>query len=229
MNSDSINPEDPMAESTEQAEGSAEEDFSRSEVEAAGSVTKLLPAHAAPYSPNPGGTEAGGGKLLKMQRQRGRPRKVERMPTTSDLEYHALMTEERAKFIEEDPVLKAIRAKSDPMSVLAYVKEQVAVEQAALHFQRMENEKLGRDTAQVSTRRIDALKKIADIELELKKLGAGNIDAHSEKFQRVFNTFIESIREIAGETMSPQQCDLFFNRLSTALEGWEDRAADILR
>lgn len=191
-----------------------------SEAAAASNVVKLSPVHNAPYT---------GKNQLQVKRGPGRPRKVERMPTTSDLEYHAVMTEERAKFVDNDPVLKAIRAKSDPMSVLAYVKEQVAVEQAALHFQRMENEKIGKDTAQVSTRRIDALKKIADIELELKKLGADTIDVNSEKMQRIFQFFISTVRAVLEDTLTPEQIDLIFNRLSTEFEGWQEKLGEALR
>jgi hypothetical protein len=191
-----------------------------SEASRADNVVQLLPVHAAPNT---------GKNALKVDRRVGRPRKVERMPTTSDLEYHAKMAEQKAKFIDEDPVVKAASKATDPMTMLSIIKAEVAKESAALHFQRMENEKFGRDVAQVSSRRIDALKKIADIELEVKKLGGDVIDVHSEKFARIFTLWIEIIREIAEQTMTPEQLDLFFNRLTTAMEGWEDKAAEALR
>ncbi len=209
-------------------EGTAEEEVHQ-ETTAAGNIMKLLPIHAAPYSPRSATSTPGGGEHLKVKRQRGRPRKVERMATTEDLEYHAKMVAEKAKFIDVDPVVLAARKHADPMAMLAVVKSEVATEQAALHFQRIENEKHGRDTSQVSSRRIDALKKIADIELEIKKLGADVIDIHGEKFQLVFKLWIEAIREVAVEVLGPEQVDLFFNRLQTKLEGWEDRASETLR
>jgi hypothetical protein len=185
-----------------------------------GRVVHLLPVHAAPNT---------GKNKLTVSRSRGRPRKVERMPTTSDLEYHARMTEAKASFIDQDPIVRAASKHTEPMAMLAVIRTEVAKESAALHFQRIENEKFGKDTAQVSSRRIDALKKIADIELELKKMGADVIDVHSEKFQRIFKLWIDTIREIAEETMNPQQIDLFFNRLTTSMEGWEEKAAEVLR
>lgn len=179
-------------------------------------VRRLLPVHAAPNTGKNG---------LKVERQRGRPRKVERMPTTSDLEYHAAMSEEKSRFIDLDPVYKAAQGKADSSVVLHIIKAQVAREAAALEFQRIENEKFGRDTAQISTRRIDALTKIANIELEIKKLGGDILDLHGEKFQRIFNMLIESFQEVASEVLSPEHVNLLFNRLGTVLEGWEDRAA----
>ena len=179
-------------------------------------VRQLLPVHAAPNT---------GKNSLKVARQRGRPRKVERMPTTSDLEYHALMSEEKSRFIEDDPVYRAALGKADSAEILNIVKAQVAREAAALAFQRVENEKFGKDTAQISTRRIDALTKIANIELEVKKMGGDLLDLRGEKFQRVFAMLIESFKEVSTTVLSEEQVDLLFNALGTKLEGWEDRAA----
>lgn len=189
------------------------------EVGATDNIRQLLPVHAAPNT---------GHRELKVTRQRGRPRKVERMPTTSDLEYHAAMSEEKAKFIAEDPVVKATRKGSDTLDILRTIRTEIAAESAALHFQRVENEKYGRDTAQVSSRRIEALNKIASIEFEIKKLGADMIDLHSERFQRVFLFWIETLKEVAKATLTPEQLDLFFNKLETTMEGWEDRASEVM-
>ena len=196
-----------------------------SEGERTNNVLQLLPVHAAPTL----GGKGKQGNALKVERQRGRPRKVERMATTSDLQYHAAVSEEKARFIDSDAVVNASRGGADAPQMLKLIKSEVAKEAAALHFQRIENEKYGKDTAQTSTRRIDALTKIANIEMEIKKLGSEAIDLRHPKFQRVFGLWIEVMRQVASETLTPQQIDLFFNRFSTAIEGWEDRAAEELR
>lgn len=180
-------------------------------------VRRLLPVHDAPFT--------GKHTLVVERKKRGRPRNVERMPTTSDLEYHQEMSEEKQRFIEKDPVVRAAAGKLDSSEILHLIKSQVAKEAAALEFQRIENEKYGKDTAQISTRRIDALTKIANIELEIKKIGGDILDLKGEKFQRVFALLIDSFREVASNVLSEEQVDLLFNRLGTALEGWEERAA----
>lgn len=215
-NDDSLFPENDDLEASEETQEAAE----GSEAAAVANVVQLLPVHAAPNT---------GKNPLTVARGRGRPRKVERMPTTSDLEYHAKMAEEKAKFVDGDPVVQAAGKTTDPMMMLSIIKAEVARETAALHFQRIENEKLGRDTAQVSTRRIDALKKIADIELEIKKLGASAVDVRSEQMLRVFKFFIETVRTILEDNLSPEQCDLIFNRFSTEFENWQDKLAEVLR
>ena len=205
-------------ESEEGSEDESGDEEAVSETDAASNVRHLLPVHAAPNT---------GKNSLKVKRGPGRPRKVIRMPTTTDLEYHALMSEEKAKFIDLDPVVVATRGK-DAILVLRTVRAEMAKESAALHFQRVENEKFGKDTSQISTRRMEALNKIAAMEFEIKKLGADVIDLHGERFQRVFAFWIETLKEVAQATLAPEQADMLFNRLETTMNGWEDKASEAM-
>ena len=117
----------------------------------------------------------------------------------------------------------------DPLVLLSVLKTEVAKEAAALAYQRILNEQMGKDISQVSSRRIDAIKKIADIEMEMRKIGFDQIDVYGEKFQKIFKLWIETIRDVAEHTLTPEQLDLFFNRLTTTMDGWEDKAAEIVR
>lgn len=196
----------------DEAEGEGEDEPQGQEAQKTQGALRVLPLH-----------------LTSKRATRGRPREIKRIPKVKDLEYHAQMSAEKAQFIDQDPVVLAARGRADVAEVLRHIKEQIACEQAAIHFQRIENEKYGKDTAQMSTRRIDALTKIAHIELEIKKMGGDLIDLRGERFQRVFALWISIIKDVASETMPPELIDLFFNRLSTAMEGWEDRATDNIR
>jgi len=149
-------------------------------------------------------------------------------PTAEDNAAYEATLSERTEFIEQDAVVQSARGK-DPLALLSTLKAEVARESAALAYQRLLNEKMGRDITQVSSRRIDAIKKIADIEMEMRKIGFDQIDIHSEKFQRIFKLWIENIRTVAEQTLTPEQLDLFFNRLQTEMDGWEDKAADLIR
>lgn len=159
-----------------------------------------------------------------IKRGPGRPKKINAKPTTDDLLYHAEMARAKAAYIEADPLVQSTRNRQEAQETLHRVKEEVAKEAASLSFAKIEEEKYGRDTSQMSSRRIAALREIASIELEIKKLGATMIDLRSERFQRIFQSIIETIRETASEVLNTEQADLFFNRLGTKLEGWEERA-----
>ena len=179
-------------------------------------IASVIPMHAAT-----------GGDGLK--RGRGRPKKINPKPTTQDLLYHQEMVREKTRFIEADGLVQATRSRKEAIEVLQKIKEEVAREAAALHFARIEEEKYGKDTSQMSSRRINALREVASIELEIKKIGIAMIDLKSERFQKVFLHLIETIREAAQEVLPSEQLDVLFNRLETKLEGWEDRAQDLIR
>jgi len=182
------------------------------ETEAKVKILSTLPTHAV-----------GGGNV---KRSKGRPRTVSKAPTVVDLQYHAEMAAQKIDFIERDPVVQSSHQREDSVSTLRTIKTEIAKEAAALHFQRIENEKFGKDTSQISVRRVDALSKVVAVELELKKLDGDFIDLRSEKFQRVFKFWIKTLEEVAQETLTGEQIDLFFNRLSNRMEGWEERAAE---
>lgn len=182
---------------------------------------KFLPVQDAPRT---------GKNDLTVKRGPGRPRKVERAPTVSDLEYHAEMAKVRQNFIEGDGLVKTIEGQGDALSILFTIKKEIAREAASLHFERIETEKRGRDTGQVSTRRIEALKKIAEIELKIKELDSESINLSSERMQKIFAYWVEVMREAAQSIdMPPELLNLFFNRFASAMEGWEEKAANLVR
>jgi hypothetical protein len=209
-------PESPVADESDPVEGAEAQTLSQeSQEQAMSNVRHLLPTHLLPKT--------------KTGRPVGRPRKINPQPTQNDLDYHAAMSEEKQRFITEDPVVKALSGRVDSANLLSTLRAEIAKEAAALHFTRIEAEKYGKDTAQTSTRRIDALTRIAHIELEIKKIAPDVIDVRGEKFQKIFRMFIEYLKETAQETLSPEAIDLFFNRFMTKMEGWEDKAIDIIR
>lgn len=165
---------------------------------------------------------------VKSTGSRGRPRKIETAPAAEALLYHQQIAEEKARLINQDPIVRAAHERADALQVLHLLKLEIAKEGAAIQATRLEMEKFGKDTGQLSTRRIDALNKIAHIELEIKKLGVEMVDLRSERFQRVFALWIEMIQLVAEEVLDPEQAELFFNRLGTAMEGWEDRASEAM-
>jgi hypothetical protein len=182
----------------------------------------ILPEQDAPNASD-------GHRLNSVKRGRGRPRKIERKPTTSDLEYHAEMVRARETFIASDPLVKKITDKGEPLEILYLIKKEVAAEAASLNFERLEVSKRGKDTGQVSTRRIEALKKIADIELKIKELDSESVNLSSERMQKLFTLWVETMQQIAQETLPQEVMNLFFNRFATAMEGWEERATNALR
>lgn len=172
---------------------------------------------------------ASGGKVVP---PRSRPQanrsSLGQQPSEEDQEFYDALEAERKQFIANDPVVQSANGR-DPMVLLNALKMEVARETASLAYQRSLNEKMGKDGSPISTRRIDALKKIADIELEMRKIGVDQIDVYSEKFQRIAKLWIEMIQEAALETLGGEQANLFFNKLTSVMDGWEEKAAELVR
>lgn len=184
-------------------------------------TTSILPLHdVGPFE----------GETGIVKRGPGRPRKVEKRPQRTDLEYHAKMAVERQKFIDTDPLVGLIESNpSDTLALLQRVKLDVAREAAAIQFQRIESEKYGRDTSAISIKRVKALEEIAKIELKLRQVDQDSINLHSEKMQKIFSMWIAVMREVALEVLPPELLDMFFNRFATEMQDWEEKAQNNLR
>lgn len=174
-------------------------------------------------------TAASGGKVVP---PRSRPQSNRssfgQQTSHEDIELYEALEAERKQFVENDPVVQSANGR-DPMVLLNALKMEVARETAVLAYQRALNEKMGKDGSAISSRRIDALKKIADIELEMRKIGVDQIDVYSEKFQRIAKLWIEMIQAAALETLGGEQANLFFNKLTSVMDGWEEKAAELVR
>jgi len=184
-------------------------------------ATSILPLHdVGPFE----------GETGIVRRGPGRPRKIERRPGRADLEYHAQVAAERQKFIDTDPLVNLIEGNpSDTLALLHRIKLDVAREAATLHFQRIESEKYGKDTSAISIKRVKALEEIAKIELKLRQVDQDSINLHSEKMQKIFSIWVEKMREVALELLSPELLDMFFNRFATEMQNWEEEAQNNLR
>lgn len=183
------------------------------------------------------------GKLLEMarvvpihaatapaKRGPGRPRKINPKPTPDDLLYHAEMQRQMIAFIEADEMVRAT-ATREGSPILHVLRHKMARNAAALEFQRVELQKYGRipEAAQLVSRHSAVVKQLSEIEADLNKRSNEVIDLRSDKIQQVYKLWIERIQGAASEVLSKESLDLFFNRLETSMDGWEDEAESRLR
>lgn len=165
--------------------------------------------------------------VTAIKRKPGRPRKINPQATVEDLAYHAEIARRRASFIETNPVVKAIAGRQDSMEVLQKLKEEASRTAAALQFQRIEEEKYGRDGSQISSRHLAAIRDVAMLELEMKKMGSTLLDLKSERFMKIFKYLIDTFQAAAEEVLPPETVDLLMNKLETMLEDWEEQAQNL--
>ena len=85
-------------------------------------------------------------------------------------------------------------------------------ESAALAFERMEAERRGEKTSQISVRRVNALKAVGDTWLKKKEvISSKSIDLDSKSFGIVFGHIAETFRRACDEAgLRPEMTDTIF-------------------
>jgi len=124
----------------------------------------------------------------------------------------------------EDPVVKAAENHADSTDFLNTLKLEAAKETAFINQQKLNPGITSEEAASLSSKRISALLKLATLEKEIQKGNVSTVDLHGEKFQRVFQFWLETLREVADAIMAPEQVNMLFTKLEVALDRWEDKA-----
>ena len=134
----------------------------------------------------------------------------------------------KAAFFESDDLLKQIAKGVDGDDVLHLVMMGFAQEAASLQFERIEAERQGKETSQLSIRRINALKAIGETWIKRKEQLAGKlIDLESPAFARLFSFILETFREVMQTASVPRdQAETVFVELSNRMgdDSWEEEA-----
>lgn len=134
--------------------------------------------------------------------------------------------------LSSDPIVKT--AKTDPESadLLHHVVVSLAEEAASLGVERRNAELEGRETSQLSIRRVNALKAVAETWLKRKdQTAAKEIDLASPQFKAVFALTLDTFREAMGEaSLRPEMVEMVFAKLTAKLqEGWEQEARNRMK
>jgi hypothetical protein len=173
--------------------------------------------------------EAPPGSTPPARRGPGRPRKIEPAPDVAALEHHASVMLERTRHVDGDALVVAVKARTDAKDTLRLVMRGLAEEAASLEFQQRELAKRGRDTAQVSSRRVDALRKLGDLALRVREADGEALNLSSEQATKLFTLWIERIRDVANALLAPEMVDVFLSRLAASMESFERDAEERLR
>ncbi len=156
-----------------------------------------------------------------------------RVPSSAELEYYANQLARKENFIERDPVLNSLKNYEDPQKVLHNILTAIAEETSSIHFQRIELEKLGLDSTGASIKRIEALKKAADLQKDIVKVIAekamSSEDLRSETFQKLMMFWTQVVNDVVIKTLDTNAAEAFFQMLALEMDGWEEKAADFLK
>ena len=124
---------------------------------------------------------------------------------------------------QNDEVLLQVRNDPESLDVLHSVMMGLAEEAAAMAQARVSLEMQGKNTSNVSSKRVSALRAIGDTWMKRREqLGGHNLDLEGLAFKRVFGFVMESFRKsLAQASIRPEQIEVIFAKLSKLMdEDW---------
>lgn len=175
-----------------------------------------------------------GGEPTISMKQPGRRRKtpVAATPQPANPNVAAIQAQ-KDQYLRKDPLIKQLVKGVDSEDVLHLAMMGFADEAASLAFERAEAERNGKETSQLSIRRINALKAIAETWIKRKEQLAGkSIDMNSPAFKRLFEFLLDTFRECMFNNGIPEdQAETIFVGLSERIvdETWELEAQNRMK
>jgi hypothetical protein len=164
------------------------------------------------------------GTVSTMTGQPGRPAQVKLLPGSDVI---AEQIKQKGKSMRNDDIVRTVKGAPDSDLVLNHIIEGLAEEAASMKFEREEYERKGLDTSKLSVRRVDALKKTADVWLKRREqVSEKALDIDGQPFQVVFAFLMETLRESLTEAgQRPEMVETVFTTLGKKLdESWKAEA-----
>jgi hypothetical protein len=166
---------------------------------------------------------AADGTPVIMRGRPGRRPKVALQPVTQNI---AEVQEARGEHVEGDPLLTAARGNPEGDEVLNSIIVAMAEESAAVEFERLEAERHGVPTSNISAKRARILKGMADTYLKRRDKIDGEIDLDSKTFEVLFGFILETVKDTMSATgMRPELIETVFSKLGKTLnDSWKAEA-----
>jgi len=169
------------------------------------------------------------GNPIVMSGTPGRPSKVQLLPASSVIAEQIKAKEEA---LSEDAIVQSVQSQPDSDDVLNHIITGLAEEAASMKFERSEAERKGMETSKLSVRRVDALKKTADVWLKRREqITEKSLDLDGPAFQAVFALLMETIREALTEAgLRPEQIETVFTKFGKKVgDSWKAEARARIR
>ena len=165
--------------------------------------------------------------FMKVRRLGGRPKKIERAPDADQQTYADEINALREAFEADDALVQALGRGEPCAEVIETVKLQVAHEAASIAFEKQRAAARGGDIGQLAVRRIDALAKLAALELARMKLGLEPvIDVRSPRVQQAVAFLLDEVERVAREVLDGESASKFVSDVRGRTSGWESVVGD---
>ncbi len=162
------------------------------------------------------------GEVIVMRHKPGRKSKADPQPANDTIKE---LVKRKKDAVAASPLRKAAATTPDSDAVLHQVLMGLTDEVASLAFERQEAERLGKETSQISVRRIGGLKATAETWLKRKdQLVNKSVDPDSPGFKAAANYLLETMKDaMLGSGLRHEMVQTVFTKFSTitAADSWE--------
>jgi hypothetical protein len=167
---------------------------------------------------------ASDGTPIVMRGKPGRKPKTNLQPVTPQINE---VVQAKNEHLDNDDLTREIMSNPEGEGVLDTVLVGLAQEASSIEFERLEAERHGRDTVNISSKRARVLKAMADTVLKKKALAAGGvIDLDSPAFKIIFGMVLETFKGAMKDSGArPELIETTFSNLVKALDdNWKEDA-----
>jgi len=160
---------------------------------------------------------------------RGKPGRKPKSPTLQPVTSQiAEVVEAREEHLETNDVILKVRQSADSEDTLDAVLQGLALEAASIEFDRIEAQRHGKETSNISTKRARVLKAMADVIIKRKQTSEGGvIDLESATFETLFGYMLETFKgAMAKGGCRAEQIEQTFTHLVSTLQedNWKEEA-----
>lgn len=162
------------------------------------------------------------GVPIVMRHTPGRKTKADPQPVNDTIKE---LVKRKTESIRKDPLRIAVEEDPDSDDVLKEVLKGLTDEVASLIFERAEAERNGKDTSQISVRRIGGLKSVAETWLRRKdQITNKSVDPSSPGFKAAASFILQTMKEaMLASGLRPEMVQSVYAKFGsmTAADSWE--------
>lgn len=136
---------------------------------------------------------------------------------------------ERIGYIERQEIVKVTKEHSPTSATIDILLVEIAEEVSHLKWERRQNAKRGKSTAQLTVARIAGLKQLTDILIKRKEASLNErLTTKDPRIQKLFEIWMEMIYSAMDKcSVSPELMDLIFSQIKTDMAEWEIKMESI--
>lgn len=137
----------------------------------------------------------------------------------------------RKDVVKGDNLLQNILNDKGVFELIDIVIAELAEESASLKYERMKKEFSNEATDRISLRRANILKTISDTLVQKRNLALNDfVNLRSPQWQVVFSLVMDKVKRTFGDLgYTSEQIELYFQKLTSNLDGFEEEAELKLR